>query len=324
MMTAAPFYSDVAEGPDGGQASWVVTSDGCRIRIGHWTGADVKGTILIFPGRTEYIEKYGRDAAVFLEKGYATVAIDWRGQGIADRLIPNAALGHVESFRDYQHDVAATVRYAEEAGLPRPYFLLGHSMGGCIGLRSLHEGLNVKAAAFSAPMWGIQMAAALRPVAWSISSLSRGIGLSHLLAPGQQIETYLARAEFELNTLTSDRDSFDYMRRQVMEHPDLSLGGPSLQWLNEALVEMKNLHRLPPPHYPTVTFVGTDEQIVCPTRIHRYMERWQGGDLTVIQGGRHEILMEKPETRAMVIDRICAHFDHYAENSFDCSQSEIA
>jgi len=53
--------------------------------VGHWTGQHVKGTVLLFPGRTEYIEKYGPAAADFLARGFATVVIDWRGQGLADR-----------------------------------------------------------------------------------------------------------------------------------------------------------------------------------------------------------------------------------------------
>jgi hypothetical protein len=40
-----------------------------------------------------------------------------------------------------------------------------------------------EAAVFTAPMMGIQMAAALKPVAWSVSSMSRAFALSHLLTP---------------------------------------------------------------------------------------------------------------------------------------------
>ncbi|MEO9862797.1 MAG: alpha/beta hydrolase, partial [Yoonia sp.] len=77
-MDIAPFHDDVAYGPDGGAAHWVTTVDGLKIRVGHWTCADVKGTVLIFPGRTEYVEKYGDAAREFLEANYATVSIDWR------------------------------------------------------------------------------------------------------------------------------------------------------------------------------------------------------------------------------------------------------
>ena len=74
------------------------------------------------------------------DRGYASLAIDWRGQGIADRMTPNRAIGHVGHFNDYQKDLAAVLTYARERDLPKPYFMIGHSMGGCIGLRSLIEG----------------------------------------------------------------------------------------------------------------------------------------------------------------------------------------
>ena len=62
MTAPAPFHADLAEGPAGGHALWVNTSDGVRIRIGLWPAGE-KGTVLLLPGRTEYIEKYGRAAA---------------------------------------------------------------------------------------------------------------------------------------------------------------------------------------------------------------------------------------------------------------------
>jgi len=54
-LTPAPLYTDVHPGPDSGQAVWLTTSDGLRIRMGHWTPKDAVGTVLLFPGRTEYV-----------------------------------------------------------------------------------------------------------------------------------------------------------------------------------------------------------------------------------------------------------------------------
>jgi len=165
-MQTAPFHFDVAKGPEGAQAHWLKTADKLTIRAAHWRRDGAKGTVLMFPGRTEFIEKYGLAAEEFAKRGYAMVAVDWRGQGLADRMLPDRAIGHVNDFADYQLDVAAVVAYANDVGMPKPYFLVGHSMGGCIGLRALHEGLDVKAAAFSAPMWGVGLARHVRATAW--------------------------------------------------------------------------------------------------------------------------------------------------------------
>ena len=307
-MEVDPFYADVAEGPEGGAAHWLTTEDGLRIRVGHWTRPGVTGTVIIFPGRTEYIEKYGRDAQVLLDAGYAVAAIDWRGQGIAARMQPNRNVGHVDFFPDYQHDVAATLAHLEALELPKPWYLVAHSMGGCIGLRSLIEGLDVKAAAFSAPMWGILMSAALRPVAWGLSTISKPLRFSHIFAPGQHAEPYVMRADFGPNKLTADRDMFDYMRAQLASYPDLALGGPSLHWLNEALIEMRGLATLAAPAVPTVTFLGTDEAIVDPAAVHSRMSTWTDGELVMIDGGRHEVLMETPPRRDGLFGKLLDHF----------------
>lgn len=304
----APYFDDVADGPEGA-AHFLTTSDGLRIRIAHWPRNDASGTVLIFPGRTEFIEKYGRTARDLARRGFTSLAIDWRGQGIAARLLPNPTLGHVWRFTDYQHDVAALVARAHALDLPRPWFLLAHSMGGCIGLRALTEGLPVAAAAFTGPMWGIRIRPGMRPVAWSLSALARQVRLGHLLTPGQPADTYLLRAAFEDNTLTGDPEMFSHMQRQLQTHPDLALGGPSLQWLSEALSEMRRLRRMPAPAVPALTMLGAREEIVDIAPVGQRMSTWPGSRLDVIDQARHEILMEIPAIRARVHDDIAAFFD---------------
>ncbi|KJZ19830.1 alpha/beta hydrolase [Loktanella sp. S4079] len=308
-METAPLFDDIANGPAGGAAHWLRTTDGLRIRVGHWKKANAKGTVLIFPGRTEFIEKYGRAAKALHKRGLASVVIDWRGQGISDRMVANRAIGHVASFADFQHDVAALLAYANAQNLPKPYYLIAHSMGGCIGLRSLLNGLDVKAAMFSAPMWGIQMSVALRPIAWGLSAMSRQLGFDETLAPGQFEKPYVLRAAFEGNTLTNDRDMFETLGRQLRSYPDLGLGGPSLRWLNTSLREMHRLSALPSPtNIPCLTFLGSKEAIVDPARIHERMASWPDGQLRVIAGGQHEMMMDSPTFQAKIFDATVSHF----------------
>ena len=145
--------------PPGGRAVWLHAADGVRLRAGVWAGG-AKGTVILLPGRTEYIEKYGRAAGDLVARGWSIVTVDWRGQGLADRLrclIRCWAMWAM--FADYQRDLDAVLALARADGLPEPLMLMGHSMGGCIGLRALYRDLGFRAAAFSAPMWGILMTA---------------------------------------------------------------------------------------------------------------------------------------------------------------------
>ncbi|SDO42433.1 lysophospholipase [Lutimaribacter pacificus] len=308
-MKPAPFFADLADGPGTGAAWWLTADDGPRIRVGAWPLDGAKGTALIFPGRTEYIEKYGRAARDLAARGYATLAIDWRGQGLADKALDDPATGHVERFTDYRNDVAAALRAAETLDLPRPWHLIAHSMGGCIGLRALYEGLPVNTCVFSAPMWGITMPARKRPVAWALGWSTLHLRLGTAMAPGTSPRHYVASEPFEGNPLTTDPEMFDYMRRHLEAEPALALGGPSIRWVYAALSEMRNLARRPAPGLPCLTFLGTGETIVDPGRIRARMANWPGGELRMIAGAEHEVMMETPPIRADFFDRAAALFD---------------
>lgn len=313
MLSEAPFHAQLAEGPEGARAFWVRARDGLRLRVAHYPGpADATGTVLLFPGRTEYVEKYGRVARDFADRGFHTLTIDWRGQGLADRMLGDRRTGHVHLFRDYQHDVAAMLDAAAELGLPGPRFLQAHSMGSCIGLRALYEGLPVVACGFTGPMWGIRIAAPVRPAAWALGWSSARMGLDHIYAPSTGPESYTAKSPFEGNLLTTSRDGWDYMNRQVTELPDLQLGGPSLRWLHQALGECLALSRMPAPSLPCIAFVGSNERIVDVARIEARMAGWPGGRMEVVQGAEHEVLMEDAVTRGRIVSRMAELFEEAA------------
>ena len=312
VLEDAPLYTDVHPGPADGRAWWVKASDGVRLRVAAWGMEAAQGTVLLFPGRTEYVEKYAPAAGDLAQRGFATLAIDWRGQGLADRLLDDGRIGHVGAFRDYQKDVAAMLRAARALDLPEPYFLLAHSMGGGIGLRALHEDLPVAAAAFTGPMWGIRIAPALQPVAWVLTRLMPALGFGGKLAPTTQPEPYVLRAPFKDNMLTTDAEMHQMMRDQVTKHDGLCLGGPSYVWLGEALGECATLAEMPSPKVPCLTFVGSNERIVHTDSIDARMQAWAGGELQVLEGCEHEVLMETPDTREAIFDRLATHFSKAA------------
>ena len=286
-----------------------------RLRVAHWPAEGAAagsgkgpGTVLLFPGRTEYIEKYGPTARDLTAAGWDVLVVDWRGQGLSDRLAGDPALGHVEAFADYQRDVAAVVAHARAAGLPEPWMLLAHSMGGCIGLAALHEGLPVRRAVFSAPMWGIHIAPRVRPFAWTVAWMAKHAGRSLHYAPGRGP----ANAEFVLfdgNPLTTDEPTYRWLVAQLEAHPEVALGGPSLGWLREALRETRRLRALHPPAIPALIGLGGDESIVDPRAIERLAARWHRGSLHDYPGARHELLMERPEVRNAFVGEMLAFLE---------------
>jgi len=287
---------------------WSRAADGVNLRIALWPRDESKGTVLWFTGRTEYIEKYGLAAREMADRGFASATLDWRGQGLSDRLLTDPLLGHVAHFQDYQQDVLAFVRAVADGGLAGPYFLVAHSLGGAIGLRSLINGLNVSAAVFSAPMWGIKMHGALKPVAKGIGAVLKTAGQGERRAPGTDPESYVVSAPFEGNLLTSDEKMYRFMVETLVVNEALGVAGPTVNWVHEALSECRALSRADLPPVPTLIALGSKEDIVEPTAIHRMAARWPAAKLKVYEGARHEVMMETPELRAAFYDDCAERF----------------
>ena len=110
MLGPAPYHAELAEGPDGAHAVWAQADDGVRLRFGIFPAQKARGTVLLFPGRTEYIEKYGRTATDLVAEGYSVLIVDWRGQGLSSRQVKRRKKGHVDRFRDYEEDLDAFMR----------------------------------------------------------------------------------------------------------------------------------------------------------------------------------------------------------------------
>ena len=308
-LSPAPFFEDVAGGPAGGAAHWLQTTDGPRIRMGHWRPqGDANGTVFMFPGRTEYTEKYGSTAAEFAQRGFAMLAVDWRGQGLADRLLDNPRIGHVDRFPDYQHDVRAVIDLATQLDLPKPWYVIGHSMGGAIGFRAVVEQGCFAACAFTGPMWGIFFTPVMKPLSRLTAYWGTALGLGERTPPTTSLESYVLSQPFQDNVLTRDPAMFKMMQDQLTAHPELSLGAPSNRWLREALTECAWLMDQPAPDTPCLTFLGSHEQIVDRKAIRARMANWPNGTLVEIPDGEHEVLMEAPDVRGPVLDQLAAHF----------------
>ncbi|NNE80486.1 MAG: alpha/beta hydrolase [Silicimonas sp.] len=296
-MEPAPFRTDLAEGPDNVLSEWRTSHDGLRLRVTIWPVNDAVGTILLFTGRTEYAEKYGRVANDLTSAGYLIATIDWRGQGKSERIAEDPRLGHIEDFPDFQLDVATLVQAAQDHDLPEPWYLIAHSMGGCIGLRALIEGLPVERAVFSAPMWGLHMPLVVRPLPFVLPPVMRAVGRGTDFAPGTRPENYVVYSGFEDNMLTTDLDTYEFMARHAEAGPDFALGGPSVDWVGRATTENRYLASCPRPAKPVLTFFGSDEQIVSISAIKAMHDDWPSATLRLIEGARHELMMEAPKFR---------------------------
>ncbi|MFY2822618.1 alpha/beta hydrolase [Ruegeria sp. MALMAid1280] len=309
VLDKAPIHPDVAEGPPDVRAYWAHADDSIRLRVAHWpTEKSSKGTVFLFQGRTENIEKYGRTVEYLHRAGYTAFAVDWRGQGLSDRLTEDPMMGHVVRFSDYQKDVAAAVDAAKSLNLPQPWYLVGHSLGACVGLRAIIEGLPVSACAFTAPLWDINLPTLQRLGAWPLSGAFQALGKGATYAPGTRGESYVLTTDFDDNRLTHDPDMYQYYRNVSESLPDQQIGGPTMSWLFQALKETRALSKLKSPSIPCLTFCGAEDEIVAIPAIKERMAGWPNGKLELMQNARHDVLYEVPSVREKVLAQICELF----------------
>ena len=119
----------------------IKTPDGAELRFARWAPpANRKGTVCVFTGRSEQIEKYFETVRDLRDRGFAVAMIDWRGQGHSSRRLRDPRKGYVRDFSDFEIDVETFVQQVVLPDCPPPYFALAHSMGGAVMLRVAHAG----------------------------------------------------------------------------------------------------------------------------------------------------------------------------------------
>src|ERR1700687_2643155 len=76
---------------------------GARLRYACWNvPGTARGTVVVLTGRGEFIDKYATEVVgELLGRGYAVIAMDWRGRGLSDRPLADRGHGHIHHFASY-------------------------------------------------------------------------------------------------------------------------------------------------------------------------------------------------------------------------------
>jgi lysophospholipase len=279
----------------------IATSDGVTLRFARWASPDSnRGTVCVFTGRGEFIEKYFETVNDLRRRGFAVAMIDWRGQGHSSRQLSDPRKGYVQSFSEFETDVETLMQRVAIPDCPPPYFALAHSMGGAVMLRVAHSGKRwFDRMVLVAPMIDLP-----RPRAsWPLRILMRtlrlaGFGSSYV--PGSNVD--LARASgFANNPLTSDPVRYARNAAIFEKDPTIGIGSPTVAWLDAAFSAMVEFRA---PDYPSkilqpvLMVAAGGDTIVSGAAIRRVASRLPAGSDIVIDGARHEILQECDGYRA--------------------------
>lgn len=288
--------------PEGAIAGKVRTPDGVELRFARWDSTAGKGTVCVFGGRGEFIEKYFETVSDLRRRGFAVATMDWRGQGHSSRQLPDPRKGHVESFSQYEVDLATFMQQTVLPNCPRPHFALTHSMGGAVVLRAAHAGKRwFERAVLVAPMIDFPRALIARPLRLAVRAL-RGAGLGACYVPGGNIDGGRT-SRFAGNPLTSDPVRYARNAAIVAHDPTLGIGGPTVAWLAAAFDAIAACHAEGYPsqiEQPTLMLAAGADSIVSSAAIARFAAKLPSGSHRLIEGARHEILQEQDSCRAQL------------------------
>ena len=300
--------------PPGALVSAVGADDGVLLRIARWSPeTQPRGTVCVFTGRGEFIEKYFETISELLARNFAVVAMDWRGQGLSARELPDPAKGHIDDFSMFERDLEALRKQVLQFLCPRPWFALAHSMGGAILLSQARAGASpFQRIVLTCPMIAVRGAAERRSVRAAIE-IADILGLGAMLPPGVGRGSSMSRP-FDGNELTSDRAR--YMRNAdiVDAAPQLAIGGPTIGWANAAL---RLTRRFADPEFPrrtltpTLIIAGAEDTVVSNAATARFANSLKAGRMILISGARHELLQETDAARA----QFWAAFDAFIPGS---------
>src|SRR6202140_4552974 len=190
--------------PDDVVTGTIKTPDGAELRFARWAPpAGRKGTVCVFTGRSEQIEKYFETVRDLRDRGFAVAMIDWRGQGHSSRRLRDPRKGYVRDFSDFEVDVETFVQQVVLPDCPPPFFALAHSMGGAVMLRVAYAGKRwFDRMVLSAPMIDLPGHRTSFPARAFLRLLRLGgRGGRHLSRGGHKLG---GLASFVNNPLTSD------------------------------------------------------------------------------------------------------------------------
>jgi lysophospholipase len=276
--------------------------EGTRLRYAWWdTLAAPRGTVVVLGGRGEFIEKYATEVVgELLERGFAVVSLDWRGQGLSDRPLADPGKGHIDNFSTYMADLRLFLETVVAPEAPRPVLALCHSMGGHIVMREMAENGTgpCSAALFVSPMTALRREAMLRSVLMIMPEVT-SVEDRYLFGTGPFV--LLAR-EFASNFVTHDERRYRFTEDWFAADPRLSLGGPTLGWSRQAIRSMAAVHA---PGYleridiPLLLITAGEDRLIDQRSHAPLVTRLKHGEHFTIGHARHEIMMETDEIRAL-------------------------
>jgi lysophospholipase len=298
--------------PLGASSGFIEVRKGLRLRFASWQPVlrERRGTVCIFPGRAEFIEKYFEVVGELRRRGFAVAVLDWRGQGGSTRLTKNPLKGHINSFAEYEEDLSHFMKAVVLPDCPAPYFALAHSMSTMVLFSAATKrGCWFTRMVMTSPMIRIAGLPMSQRLCRHLADGLTMFGFGKRAAPGDKTR-FRQDQFFEGNTLTSDRERFLRNQSVLQVTPELAVEVPTIGWVKAALNAIQRVDQeqfATRVRIPVLMLAASDDKIVDSKAVEALAFRLRAGAQIVLRGSRHEILQERDSIR----EQFWAAFDAF-------------
>lgn len=302
--------------PSGAIPGSFIARDGVTIRYALWprTADQARGTVCLFGGRAEFIEKYFETISDLRRRGFAVATMDWRGQGGSERLLKNPHKGHVEDFAHFDRDLGQFMSEIVLPDCPAPFYGMAHSMGGHILLRSaITKVCWFDRIILSAPMIDIAQDLTHSPLLRYFIEAQVLVGLGDLYIPGGRPEPWELQPLPE-SKLTSDPLRHERVQDVLKAAPWVGVGSPTVCWLMAAarsIMQINAFSFAPSVRVPLLIVAAGNDTVVSTRAIEAFAAHVKTCQLLIVAGAKHELLQERDEIR----EQFWAAFDAYVPGS---------
>jgi lysophospholipase len=287
--------------PEGAVTGMIKTRDGASVRFARWPPPPGrKGTVCLFQGRAEFIEKYFEAVRELRNRGFAVATIDWRGQGGSERALSDPRKGHIRDFSEYERDVEALMTEIVLPDCPPPIFAIGHSMGGTVMMRVARGGSRwFDRIVLSAPMLRLAGNRQSAPARFA-AGMMRWVGMGSAYVPGGS-DAMIATGPFAGNIATTDPVRHARTKAVLEAAPELGIGSPTVAWLSAAYRAMGDIASVAYTskiRQPLMLIAAGRDEVVSTAAIEDIAIRLRAGSHLIVAGARHELMMEQDRYRA--------------------------
>jgi lysophospholipase len=302
--------------PNGAVVGYFESRDGLLLRYARWdTTAERRiGTVCLFQGEREFIEKYFETITDVRRRGFAVAAMDWRGQGGSARLLKNPLKSHAENFAHFDEDVRRFMGDIVLPDCPPPYYCLAHALGAHLVLRLAQTRVCWwDRLVLTSPMIqfsGNESTNKLMSIAAEALALA---GAGDAFAPkGKTVP--LEEMPFANNPLTSDKLRFERAQEMLRAGPHLAVSAPTIGWYAAASASIAQINRrdfTETVKTPVLIIAAGNDAMVSTAAVEHFASQLKNCALIVIAGAKHEILQERDQFR----DQFWAAFDAFVPGS---------